>query len=373
MEYKVKTIDDIKSDVKKVVMLVDFNVPIKEGIINDDFRIRKIIPTIKELLDKNLNIVLISHIGEGGDASLKPVFEYLNKIMPTSFAPTINEALSLINNGERLVLLENVRGFDGEMKNDINLSKSLSSLGDVFINEGFSVSHRKHASVIGIPNFIPSYAGRLFVKELEGLSALFDPRKPYIAIIGGLKASTKEPLIRILLEKADNVFVGGALANDFLKAKGFNVGASKISGEKIDENVLKHSKLLLPKDVLVETADRKCVNKKIEEILDTDIVVDIGHETVRGLSSMIKSSRTLLWNGPLGWNEKGFNEGTVSVANLINKESCMAILGGGDTVFVMESLNLLQNFSFVSTGGGAMLDFLVDGELPGLNALLNDK
>jgi 3-phosphoglycerate kinase len=372
MQYKVKTIDDIEVGVKRVVMLVDFNVPVVDGVVEDDFRLRKVMPTIKELLDRNLNVVLISHIGKDGSESLKPVFEYLNNLVPTSFATTIEEALELVNKGERLILLENVRSFKGEAENDQNLSKALSSLGEIFINEGFSVSHRKHASVVGIPSFIPSYAGRLLVRELEELSTLFNPERPYFTIIGGLKASTKEPLIRILLEKADNVFVGGALANDFLKAKGFNVGASKTSPEKIDESFLKNPKLLLPDDVLVETPIKKCEVRKIDNILDTDVVVDIGPETIKKIESLLNQSKTLLWNGPLGWNEKGFSAGTVATANLINKKDCKAILGGGDTVSVMEKLNLLQNFSFVSTGGGAMLDFLVDGELPGLNTLLKN-
>jgi phosphoglycerate kinase len=273
-----------------------------------------------------------------------------------------------MQNGD-VVLLENLRIHEEEMENDLNFTNHLAQLGDIYVNDAFSVSHREHSSIVGLPKLLPSYIGLLFEEEIKNLSIVLNPPKPFLFILGGAKFETKMPLIIKYLEKADYVFVGGALANDFFKAKGLNVGKSLVSNEDFGiSKVLDKPNLILPKDLTVRNKDGIFV-KEPEKILDDDQILDIGVEAIAELEKIINKSKFILWNGPIGDYEKGFRDGTLDLARAIIKSSAQSIVGGGDTFAVISKLNLEDKFSFTSSAGGAMLEFIYSGTLPGIEAL----
>jgi phosphoglycerate kinase len=349
-----KLIKNLKG--KIVLLRVDFNVPIKNGKIEDDFRIRKALPTIKFLLQKGAKIILITHLGKDGTASLEPVikrFFLISKIAKN-----------------KVTFFDNIRKFPGEMKNDPAFAKKLSMLGDVYVNDAFSVSHREHASIVTLPKYLPSFAGFQFEDEVENLSHAFKKIKhPFLFILGGAKFSTKIPLIKKYLKLADYVFIGGALANDFLKAKGCDVGKSLVGDINYGiEKFLKNKKLILPVDVVVKSQN-KFINKKVNEVEKDEIILDIGIETVKSLAPLLKKSKLILWNGPLGKYEDGGAEATKKILKLVVASKAESIIGGGDTVALIAEAKMENKFSFVSTGGGATLDFLANGTLPGIKAL----
>lgn len=346
-----KQIKNLKG--KTVLLRVDFNVPIKGGKVVDDFRIKAALPTIRFLRNKGARVILLSHHSSKGQ-SLRPIQKYLSKIF------SIDE----------VKLLENLRFDRGEEKNDSVFAKKLASLGDVYVNDAFPVSHRVHASIISLPKYLPSFAGFQLENEVKNLSkAIKNPKHPFLFILGGAKFSTKMPLIKKYLKLADHVFIGGALANDFLKAKGCEVGLSLVDETNYNiEKILKNKKLILPTDVLVKSG-HKLINKKSNEIKKNEIILDIGEETVKNLASIIKQSKLILWNGPLGKYEDGGAEGTRKVLKLVANAKTETIVGGGDTVVLVSEMKLENKFSFVSTGGGATLDFLANGTLPGIKAL----
>lgn len=343
-----------------MLVRVDFNVPIKDGKVEDDFRIAKALPTIKFLLEKKAKVVLVTHLGKDGSASLEPVIERFFEI---SGFPK-----------DQMEFFENVRKFPGEEKNDPIFAKKLASLGDIYVNDAFPVSHRMHASIVGITKYLPSYAGLQLSEEVKNLSRAFKNTKhPFLFILGGAKFSTKIPLIEKYLKLADNVFIGGALANDFLKAKGYEVGESLVDDTDYDiEKVLKNKKLILPVDVVVKSGN-ELVNKKVKKVMKDENILDIGSETVENLSSLIRKSKFILWNGPLGKYENEGGVGTKKVLELVASSKAESIIGGGDLVSVLSSLEprsyKLKPNLFVSTGGGATLDFLANGTLPGIKAL----
>lgn len=336
-----RNIKQIKNIKGKIVLLrVDFNVPIKKGKVEDDFRIRAALPTINFLLKKGAKLVLITHLGENGQASLKPVikrFFEISKINPS-----------------KISFLDNIRKFPGEIKNDQNFAKKLLISGNIYVNEAFSVSHRKHASVVSLPKYLPSFVGFQFKNEIDNLSKAFKPQRPFLFILGGAKFSTKLPLIKKYLKIADYVFVGGALANDFLKAKGSKIGKSLVSNAGFEIiKLLKNKKLILPTDFVKKGG----------------VIIDIGEKSVKELESIIKKSKFILWNGPLGKYENGGAKATIKILKSIANSKAETILGGGDTVALVSKLKMEKKFSFVSTGGGATLDFLANGTLPGIKAL----
>ncbi|MFH1608749.1 MAG: phosphoglycerate kinase [Patescibacteria group bacterium] len=354
----IRNIKNIKN--KTALVRVDFNVPIKNGKVLDDFRIKKALLTIKFLQNKGAKVVLISHLGKDGKASMKPVAECLRKYI-----------------SKDITLLENIRKYLGEQKNNLNFAKKLAKLGDFYVNDAFSVSHRAHASVVGIPKFLPSYAGFQLEEEIKNLSKVFkNPKHPFLFILGGVKFSTKMPLIKKYLKLADYVFIGGALANDFFKAKGLSVGKSLTDKTKIPAEILKNNhrhggagKLILPIDVLV-LSGKKVINKKINEIKKDEIIIDIGKESIKLAESYIKKSKLILWNGPMGkYEEKGGEVATIKILRSVASSKAESIVGGGDIVSIVSKLKLEEKFSFVSTGGGATLDFLVNKTLPGIKAL----
>lgn len=371
-----KSIKDIKNlSGKKVIVRVDFNVPISGGKVLDDFRIKKAIPTISFLQKKGAKVILISHLGKDDKDSLLPVADKVKKYVKNfSFislpilSEKTEERLNLLKNGE-VVLLENLRSEQGEEKNSPSFARSISRYGDIYVNDAFSVSHREHASVVGIIKHLPGYAGLQLLEEIKNLSIAFTPRHPFVFILGGVKFETKIPLIKKFLKKADNIFIGGAIANDFFKAKGFEVGVSVVSNNVLQvKPLLRQKNLILPTDVLVTKNNKKYYVKPNEVKIDEKIV-DCGPETVKMLGEIIKKSKFILWNGPLGKYEGGFGGSTEDLIKIISKSKIENVLGGGDTVAIISKLKLESKLGFVSTGGGAALDFLAKGTLPGIRVL----
>ena len=336
----IRQIKNIKG--KTVLLRVDFNVPVKDGKVVDDFRIKATLPTINFLLKKGANIVLITHLGENGEVELFPVVKHFF-------------ALTKISKS-RVIFYENIRKFPGEMKNDQVFAKELSKLGDIYVNEAFSVSHREHASVVSLPKYLPHFAGLQLEKEIKNLSHISQkPKHPFLFILSGAKFSTKIPLLEKYLKLADYVFVGGALANYLLKAKGYKIGKSLVDEKKYDvSKILNNPKLILPTDFVVKN----------------EAIVDVGKESVKNLGILIKKSKLILFNGPLGKYEDGETKATMKVLKLIANSKAESVVGGGDTVSLISKMKIQNKFSFVSTGGGATLEFLANGTLPGIKALL---
>jgi phosphoglycerate kinase len=350
----IKQIKNLKG--KTVLVRVDFNVPIKNNKVEDDFRIRKALSTIKFLEKRGAKIILITHLGKDGRESLKPIIKHFFKISKCSKS--------------RVSFFNNIRKFKGEMKNDQNFAKKLSELGDIYVNEAFSASHRAHASIVGLPKYLPSYAGFQLEEEVKNLSHTFKKIKhPFLFILGGAKFSTKMPMIQKYLKLADYVFIGGALASDFFKAKGYVVGKSLVGDTNYGiKKFLKNKKLILPIDVIVKSGN-KLIDKEANEVKKDENIIDVGAETVKNLVPIIKKSKMILWNGPLGKYEVLGGRSTRKVLKLVAASKAESIIGGGDTVSFISEMKMEKKFSFVSTGGGATLDFLINGTLPGIKAL----
>lgn len=374
----VKEMNDVFG--KKVLLRLDLNVPIRDGKITDDFRIRKSMPTLDLLISRGAKIIIISHCeGNKGEKNqtLKPVFEYLKNTLPVTSPITfiedyVNEntlvTVNALKNGE-ILLFENLRKYEGEKENSADFSKSLAGLADFYVNEAFSVSHREHASIVGIPKFLPSFIGLLFESEIEHLSKTFNPPRPFLFVLGGAKFGTKMPLVKKFLEIADTIFVGGALANDFFKGLGYNVGTSVVSdGDFGLKEIISNKKIVLPVDVVVK-GERGIDVKSPQEVRDDEMILDAGSEAILQLGELVENSKYVLWNGPLGNFEIGFREGTLELAKKIAEISAESVVGGADTLAAIASLNLEEKFNFVSSGGGAMLDFLANETLPGIEAL----
>jgi phosphoglycerate kinase len=348
-------------------------VPIVEGKIENDFRIKQSLPTVNFLREAGAKIIAISHIEGKGSSSLRPVFEYFKKLFPVTFVekyPSVEltAAVSEMKDGE-MVLLENLRNDPREKANDDVFSKELAALGDLYVDEAFSAAHRKHASIVGIPKFIPGFAGLLFKKEVENLSLAFNPPKPFLFVLGGAKFETKMPLVQKFIKSADTIFIGGALANDFFREHGFEVGRSVVSEGKLDlKEILASKKISLPLDVRVENSLGRLV-KTPDQVGKEDSMWDAGPAAIVQLKELVSSSQFVLWNGPLGNYEIGFKEATEEFAKIIAESGIKSIVGGGDTVASIESLGLQDKFTFLSTAGGAMLDFLANETLPGIEAL----
>ncbi len=358
---------------KRVLLRVDFNVPIVNGKVADDFRIKEGLPTIKYLKARKAKVIIIAHLGEGKE-SLKPVAESLGKFIKVKLINDIDgviarKAIDKMKQGE-VILLENIRKNPSEELNFIPFDRSLASLGDIYVNDAFSVSHRAHASIVGIPKYLPHYAGLQMEAEVKNLSHAFNPKHPFLFILGGAKFSTKLPLIEKYLKVADHVFVGGALANNFFRERGFPVGRSLVDeGDFKLSRFLKSKKLILPNDVVIENEKGDVAMKKADHILRSEKIVDIGLTSINELYPFIMKAKCIIWNGPMGEYENGFDKATIALLKMVAKSKGKTILGGGDTVDLVDKLHLEKKFTFVSTGGGATLEFLADGTLPGIEAL----
>jgi phosphoglycerate kinase len=387
-----KTIKDIDVQNKKVLVRVDFNVPLKDGVVTDDTRIRAALPTIQYLLDKNAAVILCSHLGRPKDCvdpqySMKPVAEYLAKLIPqkVNFAedcigPVAKAAADSLASGQVLVL-ENTRFHPGETKNDPEMAKQLASLADIFVNDAFGSAHRAHASTAGVADYLPAVAGFLMEKEIQYLGqAIEDPKRPFIAILGGAKVSDKIGVIRNLLKKADEVLIGGGMANTFFKALGYPVGDYLAEDEVLDvaRELVKDgsNKLRLPVDMVI--AD-KFEDGAAQKVMPTGPVpegwriLDIGPDTVAVYAKAITDAKTVVWNGPMGVFEfPNFAKGTFAIAKAVADSSAVSVIGGGDSVAAVNQTGLADKISHISTGGGASLEMLEGLELPGL-AVLQDK
>ncbi len=382
MKYNFQTIDKAENlQGKNVLVRVDFNVPIEKGRVFDDFRIKKALKTIIFLKNAGAKLLLISHLDEQNGKTLEPVAEYLNKLFPVIFGkniadPKAKELISTLKDGD-IILFENLRDNPGESANDDRFARLLKSLADVYVNEAFAVSHRKHASIVGVPKYLPHFAGFLFIDEIQNLGKVFNPPKPFLFVLGGAKFDTKLPLITKFLKHADHVFVGGALSNNIFKEKGFNIGNSAFSKGDFDiKHIMRNKKIIVPEDVItrrtiLETGKTVVEHKKSNAVSNGDVIVDSGPRTVSALSHLINSAGCVLWNGPLGQYEDGFTDQTKALAQLIaySPNAKSAVVGGGDTLASIEDLNLFGKIGFVSTAGGAMLQFLLDETLPGIQAL----
>jgi phosphoglycerate kinase len=379
---------------KRILIRVDLNVPIKDKKITDDSRIKKIIPILKEFILRNSKIILISHLGRpkgkyDEKLSLEPVFHILKKLLNTKVhfsneitGLTIFEKSNKINPGE-VLLIENIRFHKDEELNGSSFAKDLSKLGDIYINEAFSCSHRAHASVCEITNHINSYAGKLLIEEVNVINTLNKSAKiPISFIIGGSKISTKIGVLSNLIKKIQNIIIVGAMANNFIKYKGFNVGKSLFEEkqEKIIEEIINmckknNCKLLIPEDVVVaKDVNSKGKLKILKEVEDSDLILDIGYKTTQNILKIIDESKTVLWNGPAGYFEvKEFSHGSNKIAQKISEntksKSLISIAGGGDTVSAINRFNCSNSFTYISTAGGAFLELLEGKILPGIKAL----
>lgn len=362
---------------KSVLLRLDLNVPIVDGVVTDTFRLDRVIETVDFLRGNKAKVIIVSHI-ESGNKTLVPIWNYLNGFFPLQFSPSYFnpeaiEKLVNLKDGE-VILFENLRVNPGEKENDPEFSKKLSQMAEIYVNDAFAVSHRKHASIVGVTEFLPHYGGLLLKQEIENLTKVLNPEHPFLFILGGAKFETKMPLIKKYLEKADKVFLAGALANNIFKERGLQIGTSLVSEVTSDvRGISNNPKVVTPVDVTIRNSQGEVFNRKVTEILEDECIVDIGVETVKHLESLVKENHTILWNGPLGNYELGFQDKTEVLAKIVadntTNNSLISIVGGGDTVASINKLDLNHKFTFLSTGGGAMLDFLVNETLPGIEAL----
>ncbi len=391
-----KTIESIAKSLKdkKIILRLDLNVPLYKKKITDPNRIDKIIPTLHFLINNKAKVLILSHVGRPKgkvieELSMEPICEYLKNKM--------NQQICLIkeniydfqekdlfsNKNENILMLENLRFYNGEEENNEEFAKILASFGDLYVNDAFSCSHRKHASVYNITNYLPSYAGIQFISEITALKRITkNIVRPITCIIGGSKISTKIEVIKNLISKFDNLIFVGGMANNILKNKKFNIGKSiyEENCEHIVEDIFNLSKkenckIFYPLDVSVgKKIDGEGNVKKISEVQEDDLILDIGPETLNLLNKTIENSRTVLWNGPAGYFEnENFKKGSLEIAKKIveknKKNEIYSVAGGGDTVAALNSFDLTKYFNFVSTAGGAFLEFLEGKELPGIKAL----
>ena len=387
--------DNLNVQDKKVILRLDLNVPLTDKVIRDYTRIDLCLPFIKRLIEKKAKIIIISHLGRPRESkdpafSLMPVYKYLKKTLQTNvyffmgkFDDEVKEKFSHLKKGE-VILIENIRFFKEENENDDNFSKKLGSLGDIYINDAFSCSHRKQASVHKITKHVKiSYAGPLLKKEIDAINLVIkNKREPVTCIIGGSKISTKINVITSLLEKINNLIIVGAMANNFLVYKNLKVGKSLVENntkeiiEKIYNKALENNcEIMIPEDCMVGTSfEGEGKNKDLDKIEDNEIILDIGSNTISNIKKKIEQSNTVLWNGPAGYFEnENFANGTRSIARTISKNtlerSLISVLGGGDTLSAINKSKNELSFSHLSTAGGAFLEYLEGKDLPGLSVL----
>lgn len=358
---------------KRVFLRSDLNVPVEKSAVRNEFRIRRSLATIELLRKEGARVIVGTHSGRDG-MSVRPIAEALRSLVPVSFIPEVvgphvSSAVSSMKPGE-VVIIENLRRDLREERNDSTFAAELAALADCYVNDAFAVSHRAHASIVGLPRLLPHYAGLLFLDEVEHLSEAISPRGKSVAILGGAKFETKIPLVEKLLAAYDTVVVAGALANDFFRAQGFATGVSLTSNFPIAGLVplLSHPRIIVPADVTVAAPGGTFV-KKPDAVLVHEKIVDIGPETLRAVISLVSGADFVLWNGPLGYYEDGYTEHTETLARAIAFSRARSVVGGGDTVAAIDRLDLGEKFDFLSTAGGAMLEFLLKGTLPGIEAL----
>ena len=379
---------------KRILLRLDLNVPIKNKKIKDQTRIDKILPVVNYLIKKKCKILIISHVGrpkgkKNKELTLKPICENLSKKISKNISFIENDLFKLKRDDlfndpkDQIIFLENLRFYAEEEKNDLSFSMHLANLADIYVNDAFSCSHRDHASVSKITKFLPSYAGLQLETEINALKKVTtEIIKPVTCIIGGSKISTKIGIIKNLIPKFDNIIIVGGMANNVLCYKGKLIGKSikEDNCDSIIEDIFKIAKtntcsITYPEDVMVgKSMEDKAQAKELNQITDDDFILDIGPKTVKKIKDIIESSKTVLWNGPAGYFENpSFANGSYEIANKIieknKKKLIYSIAGGGDTIAVLNQINAINNFDFVSTAGGAFLEYLEGKELPGIKAL----
>lgn len=391
-----KSIRDVELAGKRVFCRVDFNVPMQDGVITDDTRIRAAVPTIRFMMEAGAKVILASHFGRPKgqvveEMRLTPVAAHLSSLLGNDVrkledcqGADVEAAVERMESGD-VILLENVRFHAGEEKNDPELAKSFAALADLFVNDAFGTAHRAHASTAGIAEYIPAVAGLLMEKEIRFMGgALSNPERPFTAIVGGAKVKDKIAVIENLLTKVDHLIIGGGMANTFLKAQGYGIGASLCEDDKLDlaRTLMEQAKergvqLLMPVDVVV--ADRFAADAEkqvvaIDAIPDGWMALDIGPKTVEQYHSVIVDSKTVVWNGPMGVFEMdAFAGGTIGVAKAMAACSGTTIIGGGDSVAAVEKAGVAEQMTHISTGGGASLEFMEGKELPGVAVLADNQ
>jgi len=379
---------------KKILLRLDLNVPFENGKISDTTRIDKILPTLKFLLQQKTKIIILSHVGRPKgkilkELSLKPICEDLKKKLNLSVKLITSNIYEIKNKDffekfdEEILILENIRFYVEEEKNDNRFAEHLANLGDIYVNDAFSCSHRAHASICQITQYLPSYSGLQLDLEVAALNKITtEITKPITCIIGGSKISTKIDIIKNLMPKFNNIIIVGGMANNFIEYFGNNIGKSlkekncyEIVDEIISLSEKNECKIVYPDDVLVsKNLNGSPVNKELDQILPDEMILDIGPRTINKIIDIIDNSKTILWNGPAGYFENpNFANGSIKIAKKIvenNKSSkIFSVVGGGDTVSLLNSLKIVGNFNFVSTAGGAFLEYLEGKELPGITAL----
>ncbi len=393
-----KTVRDIDVKGKRVLVRVDFNVPmdLRSGAITSDSRIRAAIPTIKYLIEHGARIILCTHLGRPKgkvieELRVKPIASRLSQLLnlpvsiaPDCIGPEVERSINGLKEGN-VLLLENIRFHPEEEANDPAFAKELASLADIYVNDAFGAAHRAHASTVGVANHIPAVAGLLMEKELESLGRILtSPERPFAALLGGAKISDKIGLIHNILTRVDFLLIGGGMASVFLRAAGYEIGASLVEIDKQDvaRDIVKTAKqngisILLPIDVVVAkdtSQETACETVSVAQIPPTEYIVDIGPKTIELFSQQLTKCRTVFWNGPMGIYEiPGFAAGTKAMANLLASIPATTVIGGGSTAEVVEDLGLADKMSHVSTGGGASLKFLEGERLPGVEVLLDKQ
>lgn len=392
-----KTIKDVNFEGKRALVRCDFNVPMEDGQITDDGRIRAALPTIKYLVEAKAKVILMSHLGRPkgepkAQFSLSKVADRLAELVgqPVKFAQSdvvvddsVRKIASELQNGE-IMLLENVRFRKEETDNDLHFAKELSELGDIFVQEAFGTAHRAHASTAGVAEYLPAVSGFLIEKEVKFLGdAVAEPKRPFVAIMGGAKVADKIKVIDNLLEKVDTLIIGGGMSYTFFKAKGYEIGSSildengiELAKEIMDKANKLNKALLLPMDIVVADKFENEANTKTvaAESIPSDMMgLDIGPKTIELFNKKISEAKTVVWNGPVGVFEmESFAKGTRAVADALAESDCISIIGGGDSAAAIKKFGLEGNMTHISTGGGASLEFLEGKELPGI-AVIEDK
>jgi len=365
--HKIENFKGVKGDI--VILRVDYNVPGVPKI--DSQRFLQSIPTINFLKEKGCKIIIISHRGKKED-SLLPFIDLLKQKQINAFFcenPNVEEIKKCITENE-IVLVENIRRNEMEEINDDSFAKEFASIANFYVNDAFSVSHRSHTSIVGLPKYLPSFFGFGILNEIENLSIVSEnPEHPFLFISGGAKISTKVPLLKNFFDRADNIYVAGALANSFFEAQGFETGISLADNPELAQPFLGRENLHLPVDVIV-TGPNGTRERLLNEVTEDENIVDVGHKSMEQIFELARAAKTILWNGPLGNYENGFDKTTNDLLSFLADVSGDVYLGGGDTLAILEKENKLEKYRFVSTGGGATLDFLAFGTLVGIEAVI---
>ena len=379
---------------KKILLRLDLNVPLKNGKITDTTRIDKIIPTIKFLINQNSKIIILSHVGRpkgkfDNKLSLKPICKNIEKKINQNIKLITKNVKEITNQNlfdninEKIIMLENIRFYDEEEKNNYEFAGHLASLADIYVNDAFSCSHREHASITEVTKFLPSYSGLQFELEITALKKLTSEiKKPITCIIGGSKISTKINIIKNLISKFDNIVIVGGMANNIIKYMGHDIGKSlhESDSDPIIKEIFtlskkENCKIFYPEDIVVANDfNGSPAIKEIDKILPNEMVLDIGEKTINKIENLIDESKTILWNGPAGYFENpNFAKGSLRIVKKIvennNSNKIYSVAGGGDTVSLLNKLNAVNDFNFVSTAGGAFLEYLEGKQLPGITAL----